>query len=793
MRNSVAIGDTRTVVHQTDHALGWVVLVSDNVAGARNWGVPSQLNGNGLSVLEVVVDPGQAKPSALRAVRAAVASLKGSTGSLPVLLGGVGRSATVAAVVAAETDAQGLLSIDGALLTVSWRLPEWDSPILLLSSADARLSSCAALRIGGAVHGRQAQVGRGRLGTTGANQSIREWRRAATHGAWADRPSSAHRLAVPVAAAMAFGGTATLLSGSPVAAAQRSGDSVASAAPASTGAATLGGSKVGHAQRRGDGKIGHIVRASLVDQAGYRYRVESEITTSSTSSATASAAVSSASHAQSLSASTANGGMAKTPIDNPFAGYDILAVSVNGTKGTSRYATGSTPTAACNGQSLNFPSESFGGAGNELDVSRQVYVPADDHFVRSLDIFTNPGTSAVSAAVTIESSNRTNGTTPGEVTGTSAGGTTATTSDAWVTTFAGFVSPATTSDIARIGNVLQNAYGTVHLSAVDFTDANAPTWTYPITVSPGQTVIIGNFGVPDASIDASIADSQRLATLPSTATECMTPAQVSELANFGTPPPPPAPVPGGYWLAGSTGGVYSYDAQFHGALTSSGISPVKPIVGMAATPDQGGYWLVGADGGVFTEGDAVFHGSAGNLHLNKPIVGMATTPDGGGYWLVASDGGIFTYGNALFHGSLGGQTINKPVVGMAATHDGGGYWLVAADGGVFTEGDAVFHGSAANDHLNAPIVGIAATPDGGGYWLVAADGGVFAYGDAVFYGSLGGTHLNKPIVAIAATPSGNGYRLIAADGGVFDFGDATFEGSAAQTPLPGPITAVADG
>jgi hypothetical protein len=26
---------------------------------------------------------------------------------------------------------------------------------------------------------------------------------------------------------------------------------------------------------------------------------------------------------------------------------------------------------------------------------------------------------------------------------------------------------------------------------------------------------------------------------------------------------------------------------------------------------------------VFTEGDAVFYGSLGNLHLNQPIVGMA--------------------------------------------------------------------------------------------------------------------------------------------------------------------------
>ena len=128
---------------------------------------------------------------------------------------------------------------------------------------------------------------------------------------------------------------------------------------------------------------------------------------------------------------------------------------------------------------------------------------------------------------------------------------------------------------------------------------------------------------------------------------------------------------------------------------------------MAATPDGGGYWLVASDGGIFAFGDAAFHGSAGNLHLNRPIVGMAATPDGGGYWLVASDGGIFAFGDAQFRGSTGNLHLNQPIVGMAATPDGGGYWLVASDGGVFAFGDAPFRGSTGNLHLNRPIVGMA--------------------------------------------------------------------------------------
>src|SRR5690242_562052 len=71
---------------------------------------------------------------------------------------------------------------------------------------------------------------------------------------------------------------------------------------------------------------------------------------------------------------------------------------------------------------------------------------------------------------------------------------------------------------------------------------------------------------------------------------------------------------------------------------------------VAATPtaDGGGYWIAASNGGLFSFGDAKFSGSAGALHLNAPIVGMAATPDGGGYWLVAADGGLFSFGDAKF-------------------------------------------------------------------------------------------------------------------------------------------------
>ena len=241
----------------------------------------------------------------------------------------------------------------------------------------------------------------------------------------------------------------------------------------------------------------------------------------------------------------------------------------------------------------------------------------------------------------------------------------------------------------------------------------------------------------------------------------------------------------GYWEVASDGGVFSFgDAGFFGSAGGRHLN--APVVGLAATPDGKGYWEVASDGGIFTYGDAGFFGSAGSLALNRPVVGMATTPDGKGYWEVASDGGIFGYGDAGFFGSAGSLALNRPVVGMAATPDGKGYWLAASDGGIFGYGDAGFFGSAGSLALSQPVVGMAAAPGGKGYWLAASDGGIFGYGDAGFFGSAGSLVLNRPVVGMAAAPDARGYWLAASDGGIFGYGDAGFFGSAPGLAPPGP-------
>ncbi|MDQ1383297.1 MAG: hypothetical protein QOG65_676, partial [Actinomycetota bacterium] len=151
-----------------------------------------------------------------------------------------------------------------------------------------------------------------------------------------------------------------------------------------------------------------------------------------------------------------------------------------------------------------------------------------------------------------------------------------------------------------------------------------------------------------------------------------------------------------------------------------------PITGMAATPNGQGYWLVASDGGIFSF-NARFHGSTGGMRLNQPITGMAATPNGQGYWLVASDGGICSF-NAHFYGSMGGTPLNLPITGMAAAPNGNGYTLVAADGGLFRFGsNSPFYGSAVNACPGAAAVAVAMSPGARGYWIAFADARTYAF------------------------------------------------------------------
>ena len=68
---------------------------------------------------------------------------------------------------------------------------------------------------------------------------------------------------------------------------------------------------------------------------------------------------------------------------------------------------------------------------------------------------------------------------------------------------------------------------------------------------------------------------------------------------------------------------------------------------MASDNTGQGAWLVDQLGDVYAEGDALYEGGLGGVHINAPVVGIAAAASGQGYVLVASDGGVFNYGDRL--------------------------------------------------------------------------------------------------------------------------------------------------
>ena len=358
-------------------------------------------------------------------------------------------------------------------------------------------------------------------------------------------------------------------------------------------------------------------------------------------------------------------------------------------------------------------------------------------------------------------------------------------------------SGSTISSVRLTGNTMSGndwgeTSGRVRPTAIAVAAYPTPPVKYMVPPTVTDTVITNNtitdefYGVWLAYATNTISSPNNITTTP------------GGTAVYNAPQPG-----GGYWLAASDGGVFSFgDAKFYGSMGGKHLN--APVVAIAQTVDQGGYWLAASDGGVFSFGDASFYGSMGGKHLNAPVVAIVPTPyyvkppgpypnpGAKGYWEVASDGGIFSFGDAKFYGSMGGKPLSAPIVAMATTPDGHGYWEVAADGGIFSFGDAKFYGSMGGKPLAAPMVAIATTPSGLGYWLVGADGGVFCFGDAQyfgFYGSMGGRPLKAPIITMATTPDGKGYWLVAADGGIFSFGDARFYGSMGGKPLAAPVVA----
>jgi hypothetical protein len=273
--------------------------------------------------------------------------------------------------------------------------------------------------------------------------------------------------------------------------------------------------------------------------------------------------------------------------------------------------------------------------------------------------------------------------------------------------------------------------------------------------------------------------------------------------------------PSGYWLLGGDGGIFSFQAPFHGSAASDPkrcpantvdrMHPTGTCFALAATPDGGGYWILNGDtGDIWRYGNAVDYGEPATEWKTVPRefvpTGIAIVPSSAGYWVLSvglsGAGTIDHFGNAGAYGDTSTLARTKHLafngtpVGMAVAKGATGYYEVHSDGGVFGFGSAKFFGSLGGQKLTSPIVGMAVTKTGNGYWLAAADGHVYPFGDAAAVTQLN-HKLTKPVVGIATDPGSQGCWLVAADGGIFTFAGAPFLGSMGATRLSKPVFGIA--
>ena len=277
---------------------------------------------------------------------------------------------------------------------------------------------------------------------------------------------------------------------------------------------------------------------NLIDGSGLEYSVNANITFSTSSSA--SGAASEASYTHVVAADTASGGVAVNSLNDMFDGYGALCVSLTNALGPCTtgnadyiiYNKNGVATLELAGRQVVFNPQTIGA----LTVSRKVFVPENDEFIRWQNIFTNNGTEPITFTASIANNLGSDSNT--RIVDTSNGtGTTSPVEDlttTWVVTFQNF--SGTTSSDPRVAHVLQTPGATAPLVAVHFADGDDnPYWTYSVTLTAGETATLVNFTVGTPTRAAAIAKAQELALLPASAFQGMSSAMVAQVQNFYIP------------------------------------------------------------------------------------------------------------------------------------------------------------------------------------------------------------------------------------------------------------------
>ncbi|HEX3130768.1 MAG TPA: carboxypeptidase regulatory-like domain-containing protein [Thermoanaerobaculia bacterium] len=363
---------------------------------------------------------------------------------------------------------------------------------------------------------------------------------------------------------------------------------------------------------------------------------------------------------------------------------------------------------------------------NGLKVSRKVFVPTGDRFVRFLEVLENPTGQAIEAEVKLATTLASGAST--QVASTSSGDALVTLEDRSV------ITDWNNGPSTRAIHVFAGSTGRLRPSQVGL-DLSTLSFTYRVTVPPGGRVILMHFAAGANTLPAAAAIVGQLDSLDASALAELTPEERADILNFQALPDADMD---GLSDAEETG-LYGTDPLFDdtdgdGVLDGNevrhGLDPLNPADGTADLDgdglDNAGEQLAGTDlAGADTDGDGLTDGDEVLIHETDPFV--ADTDRDGLSDLAEvqthhtdptsrdTDGGGQTDGEEVSQGrnplSASDDRLSLP----RTLKDGDGFsWDVQQDGSIWDGSNNAFDGG-----LKVPFQSFSsAIPENGGRELL---------------------------------------------------------------------------
>jgi hypothetical protein len=273
----------------------------------------------------------------------------------------------------------------------------------------------------------------------------------------------------------------------------------------------------------------------LIDATGLEWFVNDEVNYATESSAVG--AASDAVFSGPVEATTAGGGAELSVLSDAFDGYNALEVTV-GAGAPVFYNNVGAASSDCDGRQILMPAMTVGG----VQVSRKLYVPADDGFARWVNTVSN--TSGADQTVTLRMVSDLGSDAGTRIGMTSSGDTLATVIDDWITSYEAFVNQS--SRTPRLAHVLQSPGASVRANAVTFVDgSDQVSWSYTLSVPAGGTSTVLNFAAGLGSRSDAAAKAAQLSALPPSTQVCLSATEKSSLINMLPTVIPSGPEPTG--------------------------------------------------------------------------------------------------------------------------------------------------------------------------------------------------------------------------------------------------------